>query len=98
AQIAPDARSLHAKLLREKRSAGDSDGQERGIVWVADGSYVRPMAVQIGPSDGVNTEIVGGDLQPGMDVVIGEGRRPAGGGESNPFVPQMTRGKKQGGE
>jgi hypothetical protein len=53
--------------------------------------------VRYGLSDGANTEIAGGDLQEGMEVVVGEARPDAGAmsSSSNPFTPQMFGGKKQ---
>ena len=62
---------------------------------IEDGGYVRPVKVQIGLSDGIQTEIVGGDLKEGATVVIGEARANAAGGTSNPFAPKMFGGKKQ---
>jgi HlyD family secretion protein len=62
------------------RSAGP-----RGRIWIVgpDGKP-KPVAVQLGVSDGTNTEIVGGDLAEGQQVIVGLGgdRAPAGGGTS----------------
>jgi HlyD family secretion protein len=41
-----------------------------GVVWIADGSFVRPLEVDIGVSDGIKTEISGKDIKSGMTVVI----------------------------
>jgi HlyD family secretion protein len=102
-QVAPDIRAAYVKSLTQ--SAGDpadnsskpttKDRQDRGRGWVQDGSYVRPVRVQIGLSDGVNTEITGGDLQESMPVVVGEEQDNGGSGVSNPFTPQLFGGKKQ---
>jgi HlyD family secretion protein len=97
-EVAPDARAEFMKSLRGK--ADDSaqpahqpakDTHDQARVWVADGEFVRPVKVRIGLSDGVLTEITGGDLQPGTQVVIGEVRQSNGGDTSNPFTPQMFR-------
>jgi HlyD family secretion protein len=71
--------------------------QDRGRLWIKDqdGGYVRPVEVQIGATDGTNTEVSGEEVQEGMDVVVGEIRQQAGGDDAkNPFVPTFFRGKK----
>jgi HlyD family secretion protein len=102
-QVAPDARAAYVKSLnRPAGSAADNapksadkEPHDRGRVWVQDGSTVRPVKVKIGLSDGVNTEIAGGDLQENTAVVVGEEQDNSGGGVSNPFTPQLFGGKKQ---
>jgi HlyD family secretion protein len=47
--------------------------QPRDRVWVQDGRFVRPIAVQIGLSDGVMTEIVAGEVKEGMEIIVGGG-------------------------
>ncbi|HET8575839.1 MAG TPA: efflux RND transporter periplasmic adaptor subunit, partial [Methylomirabilota bacterium] len=64
-------------------SAGRGAGP-RGRVWIVgpDGKP-KQVAVQLGVSDGTNTEIVGGDVAEGQQVIVGLGERaPAGGGTS----------------
>src|SRR5207302_7377904 len=56
---------------------------------------VRPVKVKIGLTDGVNTEITGGDLKEGASVVLGERRQQEDDATSNPFTPQMFRGQKK---
>ena len=52
--------------LRNPKSRGPQSGSAsdssttRGTLWVLDGKYVRPVLVQVGPSDGSMTEIQGG--------------------------------------
>jgi HlyD family secretion protein len=102
-QVAPDARAAYVKSLNRQAGApaenptkgAGKDARDHGRVWVQDGSYVRPVKVRIGLSDGVNTEITGGDLQENTPVVIGEAQDNGGGGVSNPFTPQLFGGKKQ---
>ena len=63
-------------------------------VWiVADDGLVRPVAVKLGLSDGMVTEIVAGKLQPGTALVINAVR------ESKPdfvsgFISKVTNIKK----
>ena len=58
-----------------------------------EGAFVKPLKVRIGLSDGAMTEIVDGELQEGMPVVIGELHEEAAATTSNPFTPQMFRNK-----
>ena len=41
-------------------------------LWVKDGGLVRPVEVQLGPSNGLMTEITGNNVKEGMEVVLGE--------------------------
>jgi HlyD family secretion protein len=102
-QVVPDARADFQKALRAQSGASGGsqpqgakkDGHDRGRVWVEDGDYVRPVKVRIGLSDGAMTEIVGGDLEEGTPVIVGEVHENNSGGTSNPFTPQMFRQKGQ---
>lgn len=101
-QIAPDAKAEFMRGKRQKDNANAKDkgkAEEKGAgeaatVWIVDaGGYVRPIRIRIGYSDGVNTEVLSGDLREGMEVVTGEGRSNQLSGNANPFAPQMF-GKK----
>jgi HlyD family secretion protein len=97
-QVAPDARDAYAKSQQRKDKAATpaKESAARGTVWVQDGDYVRPVKVKTGHSDTLSTEIVGGDLQEGAQVILGEVRQANGGsGTTNPFQTQMFGGKKQ---
>jgi HlyD family secretion protein len=67
---------------------------ERGRLWVKDGSFVRPIDVQIGISDNAITEVSGDDLQEGLEVVMGESRNAAADDSdtTNPFLPKLRPG------
>jgi len=60
-------------------------------VWVvAEDGFVRPVKVRAGLSDGIDTEVQSGDLQPGDAVVVNAVR------ESKPdfvssFISQITK-------
>src|SRR5262249_42035678 len=93
--VAPEARGeymLRAERKAEKKSS-TATPHNRGVLWVEDGGYVRPVKVLTGISDGLNTEIVKGDIEEGAAVVIGETRAGEGGGTANPFAPKLF-GKK----
>ena len=64
-QVAPDSRSVLAKTGHPRPTAG------RGVVWVEQKGYVRPVEVQTGLTDGTRTEIIKADLAEGAAVVIG---------------------------
>jgi len=40
-------------------------------VWIMTGGRPMPVEVKVGLSDGVNTEVVSGDLKPGQQVLVG---------------------------
>jgi len=67
----------------------------RANLWIADGAFVRPLSVVVGPTDGTFSEISGDGVAEGTVVVLGEARadadRPAPAG-ANPFTPQFNRG------
>jgi HlyD family secretion protein len=78
-----------AKAIGEASSGGGS----RGMLWVAEGAYVRPIRVRIGLSDGANTEVEGENLSNGMKIVVGLDTNGNTGSTqtTNPFVPQFPR-------
>lgn len=99
-QVAEDARGEALKILQRREptpgdkatTAAESEHPNRGLVWVADGPFVRPIKVRTGLSDGVNTEITHGELKEGTAVVIGlEQKRGGGDSTTNPFTPQMFK-------
>jgi HlyD family secretion protein len=103
-QVAPDARGAYAKSQQKRDPAaeGGSPGGAlptastgKGVVWVPDGPFVRPVRVKLGLSDGTKTEITEGELKEGMNVVSGDALQTGGEDSSNPFAPQMFGGKKQ---
>jgi HlyD family secretion protein len=89
-QIAPDSRQ------RPRRRDHDPDSADaRGIIWIEQGKFVRPIRVNTGLTDGASTEVEGSGLSEGLRVVIGEGTREAEaapGADRNPFAPQIGRG------
>ncbi len=91
-RIAPDCREavLEAPV---RPPAPAKEPRERGRLWVHDGEWLRPIEVQIGPTDGTQTEVSGSDLREGMEIVIGEMRNETADGETtNPFAPKLFRG------
>ena len=72
---------------------------KEGMLWVQDGSLVRPLKVSVGMTDGTMTEVSGTEVNDGMQVVIGEQQQAqAGDGTTNPFTPKFPqRGGRPGG-
>jgi len=68
----------------------------RGMLWVKDGEFVKPIRVRTGISDQLVTEVQGEGLNEGLEVVVNDVRPSdsSGGaaGGTNPFAPQFRRG------
>ncbi|MGA1978951.1 MAG: efflux RND transporter periplasmic adaptor subunit [Sedimentisphaerales bacterium] len=87
-EVAPEFRTASEKAPETNQVSSD------GIVWVQQGSYVRPINVNLGPSDGTKTEVQGDEIKEGMKVVTGQQQqKTADAGTTNPFVPQIRRGQ-----
>lgn len=99
-QVAPEARDEFVRAQRKTRATpgekpvagAEKDRHDRGTLWVEDSGFVKPVKVRIGLSDGLQTEIVKGDIQEGATVVVGEARPTIDSGTSNPFAPKMFSG------
>jgi HlyD family secretion protein len=87
-QIAPDIRDTIPEEQEERRV-------DVGTVWVEARGFVRPIEVKTGLSDGLVTEIVGGELREGQLVVVGEVRQGNGRGTTNPFTPNIIGGRRR---
>jgi HlyD family secretion protein len=63
----------------------------RGLVWVPQGTYVRPVKVKLGLSDGALTAVSSKKLKEGELVVVGEAEKAASndGQGGSPFTPQF---------
>lgn len=105
AASAPATARMTGSRGRERRASegavpGAPGGRvpNAGVVWVKDGGKLRPIAVEIGISDGTYTEIVAGELKPGDEVAIGLVQADAGAsGSLNPFGSSMSGGRQGGG-
>ena len=100
--VAPAARESLAKKSKEKskdEGAGGRKPKGIGTLWLQEGRYVRPLAVQLGPSDGLQTAVSGEGINGGLKVVTGvqspEAARDAKEGAS-PFTPSFFRGNRSG--
>jgi HlyD family secretion protein len=96
-QIAPEHGSAAPRpgSPRTASTGKNSGASNQGTLWVAQGSSVRPIAVQVGASDGLRTEVSGPEVVEGLRVVVGQARTGTGSpGTSNPFTPQFFTPKK----
>jgi HlyD family secretion protein len=66
--------------------------ESTGRVWRYINSQLKPARVRLGISDGTWTELLGGELQPGTELVtgvtIGQSASPNAGGTRSPLMPQ----------
>lgn len=73
---------------------------QRGVVWIQEGNFVRPLAVDLGLTDGSSTEVSGNGLDEGVQVVLAE-KSPAAVATdevNNPFAPPKIPRNKKGDE
>jgi HlyD family secretion protein len=78
--------------------------ESRGRVWLyTSDKQLKAINVRLGITDGTNTELLSGEVQPGMELVtsvLTGATRPAVGGNQqngNPLLPGNNRGNFQGG-
>ena len=82
AVLDPERRSKFEAMMQDNRQG--RAGQP-GRVYVLDAAgQPRPVAVTIGPTDGAFTELLGGDLKEGAQLVVGGGPRAAAPAPSGP--------------
>jgi HlyD family secretion protein len=96
AEVAPEARKemvdppgeVHVATPPEEKNSEKKNSKRS--VWVKSGDFVRPVEVNTGISDGVNTAVAANDLHEGDEVVTGD---IVGGPSnvSNPFLPKIMR-------
>jgi HlyD family secretion protein len=89
----PKPEEIASEFRNVSQGEKGSDAAE-GAVWTQQGSFVRPIKVRLGPSDGSKTEVNGDELKEGLQVVTGQqAKQTADSGTTNPFVPQIRRGR-----
>ena len=94
-QVAPECRpELNKTMPSAKEMRVDGSGQElknKGLLWVQQGDFLRPISVHVGLSDGTMTEVESSELKEGQTVVVSEQRQTALPTGASPFVPQMRK-------
>lgn len=85
--LTPEQRKRYEAMAPGR--GGRGRGATPGRVWVVDGAgKPKSLAVRIGLSDGTHSEVVGGELKEGMEVIVGarvNGRTPARAGKGPRF-------------
>ena len=81
AEVEPSARDEAADLLGRHDRAADAKDQAKeaarpssppGVLWARSGDqFVRPVPVEVGPTDGLRTEVSGAKLKDGIEVIVG---------------------------
>lgn len=109
-QVAPEFREASENQATRKAGPGarqpaaarpgapGGQGTPRGVLWIPDGSYLKPVRVRVGATDGTRTEVEGKDVTEGMTVVTGlQSQSETPSATSNPFTPQFPpRGRGRG--
>jgi len=92
-----NARGTQSKGPRSGSAA--NGGLTPGTIWALEGKYVRPIPVQVGQSDGTNTEVQGAGVTEGLEIVMGvQAKATAQTDSTNPFAPKFpSRGGARGG-
>jgi HlyD family secretion protein len=62
------------KSSQNKRAQSARDDEAAGVLWVQRGEFVKPVQVTVGLSDGSTTEVSGGGLAEGTEIVVGANR------------------------
>jgi len=76
---------------------GLGESESKGILWVAEGAFVQPLTVNVGPTDGSRTEVSGQGVTEATKVVTGVRKTASTQSETtNPFTPKIPRGGKGG--
>jgi HlyD family secretion protein len=79
-----------------QRAAPAEAKKRQGYVWTQEGSFVKPVQVVIGMSDGAMTEVQGDEIHEGLEVIIGEQRQAAAGDAArSPFAPPPIAGGRR---
>jgi HlyD family secretion protein len=81
--VVPSAREILALTLRSRSAALEATSQPDsaapagpadGVLWIRQGDLLGPIKVRVGLSDGVITEVSGGGLSEGAEIVVGANR------------------------
>jgi HlyD family secretion protein len=100
-QIAPDLRHRGEGSAGAGREGSGSPPAGRGTLWVEQETFVRPIGVTTGLTDGTQTEVSSPELAEGRRVIVGEMTADAAGatagpaGGASPFLPQFRFGRQR---
>jgi HlyD family secretion protein len=76
--------------------------ESTGRVWLYVDKQLKPVRLRLGITDGTNSELLSGELQPGVELVTSvitttSARQTTGPGSGNPLMPQRGGGPGGGG-
>lgn len=87
-------------IIAAAQATGEADpaakpaaAKQTETIWIRQGQGVAPLEVVVGASDRSNTEVISDQLEPGMEVVLGEQQAGAAEQVNNPFAPKMPRSR-----
>jgi len=94
------------EIASEFRTASANESPDKsphspdGVLWVQQNSYVQPINIKLGPSDGTKTEVRSDEIKEGMQIITGRQQTvtDAGTTGTNPFIPQIARSGNGGGK
>jgi HlyD family secretion protein len=78
-----DGAAKNGTTAGEPKGKGKKRDSASGTVYVIDGNELKPVSIELGITDNRMTEVVGGDLKAGDQVIIGENITAAGGKPSS---------------
>ncbi len=98
--VAPSYRAEFNEAMKRRAMPGGDTSKSRnekgyethGTLWVKDEAFVRPIDVTLGLTDGISSEILGGEVGEGVEVVVGVAQAVDESGTS-PFLPQIKNEK-----
>lgn len=82
------------KRAAAKAAAPTGEKGRPRFLWTQEGRFLRPIAVLADLSDGTLTEVEGEELKEGLAVVVGEQPQAVVDNGTNPFTPQVMRGRR----
>jgi HlyD family secretion protein len=90
----PEVKANKTQISSEvSQSETGSAERTKGMVWIQEGDYVRPVNVFTGLNDGLNVEVQSDELKEGVEVVIAVQAHNIQTGTTNPFTPQLRRSR-----
>ncbi len=99
-EVVPAFRKPFEDMADRKAKPGSQVASEadRGVVWLLEEPYVRPINVRTKMSDGAMAEVEGDGLTEGLRIVTGTLTKPeAKDNTGNPFAAQFMRRRPAGG-
>lgn len=102
-RFTPSEEKVATKYLNEynagkNKSTNDKYSTQQGTVWLVEGRLAKPIKVNIGGTDAVNTEIVSDVLKEGDQVIVGQQENNSSSDNTastaSPFTPKMARGRR----